>query len=488
MSELDNFEFPKDFKVPYKNAEERNEELQLKANMLNERIILNGVHDLLKKKNYFVQAMIEESELSIPPEQETVDTFVKEFTLSYMKSDIMMQMKRLRFKSNAMSKSEYEEKQNMLKARLICIDNDDLEGISFDKLQEFEDKLGLLPVDDETKRHGMEATYAERVKAFEENLEEKNKMAEEFVQKMRTERKERNEKKRQRRQEERNRRMRANKSEDDGKAKAEKEEIRRKMEIEIRQRMEEHERQRQEMMEKWKNDEKELAKKKYVHVEMEKKYYKKVLLPNLEKKKEILRQKREYFQPIRRSQLLEHEKEYEQRLHSKLKEKKEKREKWYKDIGYGDYDPSIYQSKYLSSVENEKSMPLIDPKEGVLEQYNKKKNYAMFVKEMHKPKISVKKTEEMKRLIDEVEESGNSRKLEFKKEKPISEVSKSVTKSRDYSRSYMTSPEPFEKRDRPYGGSQSVMKPRKKYKFFNPMVPKPKLKRKGYIFDYLLQK
>lgn len=139
--------------------------------------------------------MIEEAELDIPDYQESVDTFVKEFTLSYMKSDIMMQMNRLRFKANAMSKVEFEQKQNMLKARLISIDNDDLNGITFDKLQEFEDKLGLLPVDEETKRHGMEATYAERIKAFEENLEEKNKKAEDFVRKMSAERKERNQRK-----------------------------------------------------------------------------------------------------------------------------------------------------------------------------------------------------------------------------------------------------------------------------------------------------
>ena len=57
----------------------------------------------------------------------------------------------------------------MLKATLISIDNDDLEGISFDKIREFEDKLGLLPVDEDTKRNGMEATYAERVKMLEED-------------------------------------------------------------------------------------------------------------------------------------------------------------------------------------------------------------------------------------------------------------------------------------------------------------------------------
>ena len=189
------FQFPKGFQPPYPNAQDRNEDLQVRADMLNENIIQSGVQDLLKRKNYYVQGMIEEAELDIPDYQESVDTFVKEFTLSYMKSDIMMQMNRLRFKANAMSKVEFEQKQNMLKARLISIDNDDLNGITFDKIQEFEDKLGLLPVDEETKRHGMEATYAERIKAFEENLEEKNKKAEDFVRKMSAERKERNQRK-----------------------------------------------------------------------------------------------------------------------------------------------------------------------------------------------------------------------------------------------------------------------------------------------------
>ena len=127
----------------------------------------------LRNKNYYVQAMIEEDELLVAPNQESVDNFVKEFTLDYMKNEIQMQMNRIRYKANAMSKKEYEDKLNMLKAKLISIDNDDLEGISFDKMKEFEEKLGLLPVDEETKRHGMEATYAERIKAFEDNLEEK---------------------------------------------------------------------------------------------------------------------------------------------------------------------------------------------------------------------------------------------------------------------------------------------------------------------------
>ena len=86
-------------------------------------------------------------------------------------------------------------------------------------------------------------------------------------------------------------------------------------------------------------DEKELKKIKYSHNELKKKYKHSVIIPSLERKKEELRKRREYFQPISRSELDHHQKEYEERLKVKLREYKDKREKWYKDIGYNDYDP-----------------------------------------------------------------------------------------------------------------------------------------------------
>jgi hypothetical protein len=286
MSDVEDFEFPKDFKLPYTNAEERNDELQVKAEMLNEHIYLDGVKDLLKKKNYYVQAMIEEEELDIAPTQSSVDSFVKEFTLADMKTDITMLMKRLHFKSNAMSKKEFDEKQNMLKATLISIDNDDLEGITYDKMREFEEKLGLLPVDEETRRCGMEATYAERIKAFEENLEEKNRLAEECVRKWSTERRERLQKKREERRKKKNdlRAKMERKKQRDEQKKSEKDAMRKQMEEEIREKMKAHERQRQDMLEKWKQDEKELAKRRYTHIAMEEQYQRKVIIPSLERK------------------------------------------------------------------------------------------------------------------------------------------------------------------------------------------------------------
>lgn len=48
MSEVDSFEYPEGFKLPYENAEARNDELQVKADIMNERVILAGVQEVLK--------------------------------------------------------------------------------------------------------------------------------------------------------------------------------------------------------------------------------------------------------------------------------------------------------------------------------------------------------------------------------------------------------------------------------------------------------
>ena len=52
MSEsgVENYQFPDNFDAPYPNAEERNEELRMRAEALNEDIILKGVKDLIKQK------------------------------------------------------------------------------------------------------------------------------------------------------------------------------------------------------------------------------------------------------------------------------------------------------------------------------------------------------------------------------------------------------------------------------------------------------
>ena len=170
MNKHNKISLMENFRVPYSNSDERNEELQIQADMLNHHIILHEVKDLLKEKNLFVKAKIEEDELDIAQSQETVDPFIQKLTLSFIKEEMLVHLKRLRFSQTLMTKAEFEEKENALKSKLASLDNSDLEGLNFSNIREFEEKFGLLPIDEETKRQGMESTFAEKVKYFEDNF------------------------------------------------------------------------------------------------------------------------------------------------------------------------------------------------------------------------------------------------------------------------------------------------------------------------------
>lgn len=105
---------------------------------------------------------------------------------------------------------------------------------------------------------------------------------------------------------------------------------------------------------------------------------------------------------------------------------------------------------------------------------------------MHKPKISVKKKEEMDKLIQNIEESGYSRRLVLTKYHSQKDLIQSRTKSIDTSLVGRRSQDNIYSNRALANGSSSVLKNR--IKWFNPMVPRPKLKRKGVIVDYLLNK
>lgn len=102
-----------------------------------------------------------------------------------------------------------------------------------------------------------------------------------------------------------------------------------------------HERQEAEKLAKQKRDEewkKFVIKKKqnkdhYLHEKLEKEYNEKVIMPELEKKKLALKEKREFHKPIDHREIDEFQKQYEDRIKLKIEEKRVIREKWYDDIG-----------------------------------------------------------------------------------------------------------------------------------------------------------
>lgn len=101
---------------------------------------------------------------------------------------------------------------------------------------------------------------------------------------------------------------------------------------------------------------------------------------------------------------------------------------------------------------------------------------------MHRPKISVKKKKELKRIVNEVEKSGMSRGLEINRHQSMEIFRKEQEKTQKPKyENYL-----HEVR---HNKSHSVMKSNKhKWNNENSMIPKPKLKRKGYMVDYLLKK
>ena len=73
----------------------------------------------------------------------------------------------------------------------------------------------------------------------------------------------------------------------------------------------------------------------YLHDKLEKKYEQNVILPALEQKKMELEKIRNFYKPIPRSELDEHEKNFLIQLKQKQDEKKMKREIEYKKLGVG---------------------------------------------------------------------------------------------------------------------------------------------------------
>lgn len=73
----------------------------------------------------------------------------------------------------------------------------------------------------------------------------------------------------------------------------------------------------------------------YMHEKLEKKYKENIEIPALQQKKIQLDQLRNFYRPIKREELDEHEKNFLQQLKLKQDEKRFKREQEYKNMGIG---------------------------------------------------------------------------------------------------------------------------------------------------------
>lgn len=80
-------------------------------------------------------------------------------------------------RSSFLEKEEYEKRVKILKEKLEHLDNQDLSR------DEIERSLGFLPINDKSGKK-IAQSFEDRVKLFEQDIGEKNKVAEDFVKKM----------------------------------------------------------------------------------------------------------------------------------------------------------------------------------------------------------------------------------------------------------------------------------------------------------------
>lgn len=129
-----------------------------------------------------------------------------------------------------------------------------------------------------------------------------------------------------------------------------------------------------------------------LYKKIEKEFEKNYVIPELEKRKKELAEKRNFVKPIDRSELDEHAQKYEEIR----KQEMAKRQMKYNDSS--DYDPSVYKTKFLDSVldyDSQNKAQEAKKNEEIAELQKKKKNYAKLVLETHKPRVSKRKKMEM---------------------------------------------------------------------------------------------
>ena len=190
-----------------------------------------------------------------------------------------------------------------------------------------------------------------------------------------------------------------------------------------------------------------------LYVKIEENYEEQVLMPELEKKKAELAKKREFFQPIKKQEIAEHMKKYqenslENQMRREIHNKNKQIEFKYNNSAY------IIKSKFTENIleeEKKKKEEKEQQEQGKKKLLEKKKNYSSVVKEMFAPSIDEFKRQEML-LIQE--------KLKHPVRITLNE-NKSISDDGD--------------------------KPRPKWKKNN-LVPEKPPKREGKIVDYLALK
>ena len=334
---------------------------------------------------------------------------------------------------------------------------------SVDAIHTLENKLGL-PISD---KHARVVTYKDKMHITKNEFLKSQQNAEHFVNKMKEKEQELKNKRRKRRDKEAYKTQTYMTKESE--TKKEYEEKRKKRVLE---RIEEHKEllrkekeRRAKREETWKEFKLKEKSSKPLYKEIEERYKKDVLMPELEKKKKKLEDIRKFHKPIQKEDLDEGEKDYQEKLKLEMEKQRIRREKWYSDIGYGVYDENKYKTKfYEQAMEDEKKKEDTRRVDSAIkrEKAEKMNNYAKIVKEMHWPQVSPKKRQEIEELKYQMEHS-NRPKFRSPANNPRYNSSESPER-------------------------EKILKKPNWKKFHNPMVPKPETKREGYKVDWLAER
>lgn len=92
---------------------------------------------------------------------------------------------------------------------------------------------------------------------------------------------------------------------------------------------------------------------------------------------------------------------YKRQLKLLQEQKKKEREQWYQNIGFNKYDDGKFKTKFLEKFLHNEKVKQLEEEQRKSEKYEnvtKAQKYAKFVKEMHWPKVSKLKRQEIEAL------------------------------------------------------------------------------------------
>lgn len=214
----------------------------------------------------------------------------------------------------------------------------------------------------------------------------------------------------------------------------------------------------QELIELGNQEYRKVISSKPMHEKIEEKYFSNVLMPELERHKMELAKKREMFQPINRSAILEHARRHDQIIEEHDVQKRNVSQE-------NNYNASKLRSKFTQAYLEEEKKRKHEMERENLEKKSmleKKKQYAELVLEMYQPTIDPAKQLELKLMNEKMKVSS----AKIKKKRSAKSLSaKEIISDNE---------------------NPAVVKKRKWKK--NPLVPEPVKKREPVKVDWLAEK